>query len=180
MRDAEGTLAVELNKVGGQKTELGLEPGQYSVVLDTKTARLQGDVRVASRQPAQITLASLRSVPLDKATPRGVENDMAGRPPRRARADNPDSATAIGAAVGEIVGSAIGKAMGTAVNAAISAAAGPARSAPPSDSAVNDADPAPAVVHLWDPTWDSNRAHGEARPAAPSRPARRDGGITQN
>ena len=140
VRDAEGNLAVELNKVGGQKAELGLEPGQYSVVLDTKTSRLQGDVRVTSRQPAQLTLASLRSVPLDKATPRGIETDAAGRPPRR-RPESPDSAAAIGAAVGEIVGTAIGKAMGTAVNAAITAAGGAARSAPP-DSPANDGDPA--------------------------------------
>jgi hypothetical protein len=146
VRDSEGNLAVELNKIGGQKAELGLDPGVYSVVLDTKTARLQGDVRLTSRQPANLTLSSLRAVPLDKATARGANPDVADHPRPK---DPPDSAAAIGAAVGEIVGSAIGKAMGTAVNAAITAAAGAARSAPseqdPSsggaDSAPGESDP---------------------------------------
>jgi hypothetical protein len=104
----------------------------YSVVLDTKTARLQGDVRLTSRQPASLTLASLHPVPLDKATARGAEPDGTDHP-RVAAAESPDSAASIGAAVGEIVGSAIGKAMGTAVNAAITAAAGVTSSAPASE-----------------------------------------------
>jgi hypothetical protein len=150
VRDAEGNLAVELNKVGGQKTELGLEPGQYSLVLDTRTARLQGDVRVTSRQPAQVTLASLRAVPLNKATPRGVESDLSGRP-RRAGSDtgagSPDPAAAIGAAVGEIVGSAIGKAMG-----AISAVGGEASADSHVDISSRDSSfdrpPAPELFQL--------------------------------
>src|SRR5208283_4450521 len=62
LRDEAGNLAVELNKAGGQKTELGLEPGVYSVVLDARTSRMQGSVRVNGRQPANLTLASLRAV----------------------------------------------------------------------------------------------------------------------
>ena len=142
VRDAQGNLAVELNKNGGQKAELGLEPGVYNVVLDTRTTRLEGDVRITSRQPANLTLASLRSVPLDKATARGVDADGGAAPPQVAAADSTDPAAAMGAAVGAVVGSAIGKAMGTAVNAAITAAAGAARAAPPAESApAGDGDP---------------------------------------
>jgi len=142
VRDAEGTLAVELNKIGGQKAELGLEPGVYSVVLDTRTARLEGDVRVTSRQPANLTLASLHSVPLDRATARGADSEGKNRPVVAA-ADSSDPAAAIGAAVGAVVGSAIGKAMGTAVNAAITAAAGAAHAAPPAEPAApTDGQPA--------------------------------------
>jgi hypothetical protein len=138
LRDAEGNLAVELNKTGGQRTELGLQPGVYSVVLDGRTTRLQGSVRVTSRQPATLTLASLRAMTPERATARGVDPDGTNRP-RVAAADQSDPAAALGAAVGAVVGSAIGKAMGGAVNAAIAAAAGAAQK-PPKDNAAGATD----------------------------------------
>ena len=128
LRDADGNLAVELNKAGGQKTELGLQPGVYSVLLDGRTSRLQGSVRVTGRQPATLTLASLRPVTTERATARGADPDGMNRTRIRA-ADRSDPAAALGAAVGAVVGSAIGKAMGSAVNAAITAAAGAAQKA---------------------------------------------------
>ena len=118
LRDAQGTLAVELNKAAGKKVELGLEPGTYSVLLDNKGARLAADVRVSTRQRASLSLANMHSVALDKATPRGEK-----RADKAQTARVSDSAAALGAAVGAVVSSAIGKAMGTAVNAAIVAAA---------------------------------------------------------
>ena len=135
LRDEQGNLAVELNKTGGKKAELGLEPGVYSVMLDARATRLQGSVRVTSRQPAILTLASLRAVSAERATPRGVDPDAMDQP-RVAAANSADPAAAIGAAVGAIVGSALGNAMGTAVNAAITAAA-----APPADGGSEPAAP---------------------------------------
>ena len=123
VRDAQGNLEVELNKSGGQPAELGLQPGVYTVVLDSKTSRMEGTVRVTSRQPALLTLAGLRTVALDKSTARGADPPTAAAPAAPAPARKPrDPASSIGAAVGEIVGSAIGNAMDAAVTAAIVAA----------------------------------------------------------
>jgi hypothetical protein len=136
VRDAQGNLSVELNKIGGQRAELGLEPGVYSVVLDTRTSRLQGEVRLTGRRPATLSLADLRAAPLDKAVARGPE-------PAQSAGASRDSAAAIGAAVGEIVGSAIGKAMGTAVSAAISAAGAARSTAPEGDPSLGSSDTSP-------------------------------------
>jgi hypothetical protein len=142
-RDEHGVLAVELNKAEGQKTELGLEPGVYSIVLDRKGARFAAEVRVSTRQRASLSMSMLRAVPLDKATARGDQAE--GLPPYaqgspRAIVET-DPATVLGAAVGAAVGSAIGKAMGSAVNAAITAAAAssaPAAAAPDAAPAASD------------------------------------------
>jgi hypothetical protein len=138
LRDSDGNLAVELNKQYGQSVDLGLEPGTYSAVLDTKNARLAGDVRVTARQPATLTLASLHAVALDKAVARG---DYA-QPTVRA-ANSGDSAAVIGAAVGAAVGSAFGQAVGNAVNAAITAAAAVASAVPQPAPQPPIAEPAP-------------------------------------
>jgi hypothetical protein len=119
LRDSQGDLAVELNKAGGQPAELGLEPGVYSVVLDAKTTRMEGSVRVTDRQPAVLSLASLHKAPLDKATARGTDADAAARAQPGARNEG---GAAIGAAVGEIVGTTIGNAVDAAVSAAMAAA----------------------------------------------------------
>jgi hypothetical protein len=149
VRDSEGNLEVELNKAGGQPAELGLQPGVYSVVLDGKSSRMEGSVKLTSRQPALLTLANLKPVPLDKTAARGAEPDTAARPAPARKSSDP--AAAIGAAVGEIVGTAIGNAMDAAVTAAIAAAgvAGthlpPASDAVPSDTQTdNRRDAAPA------------------------------------
>jgi hypothetical protein len=124
-RDDQGVLAVELNKTEGQKTELGLEPGVYSVVLDRKGARFAAEVRVTTRQRGTLSMSMLRAVPLDKATARG---ENAGGQPPYDQAVPPeivqrDPAAVLGASVGAAVGSAIGGAVGSAVSAAITAAA---------------------------------------------------------
>ena len=122
LRDADGNLAVELNKAGGQKAELGLEPGAIQRRPGHEDFPPPG--RRARHQPPA-GAAHPRQPPRRfrwTRPPRGVSRPT--RPDARpgARAESPDPAAAIGAAVGEIVGTAIGKAMGTAVNAAITAA----------------------------------------------------------
>ena len=107
-RDDHGTLAVELNKAEGQKIELGLEPGVYSVVLDSKAGRFAADVHVTTRQRVSLTMSMLHTLPLDKATARG---DTGTLPPsdqgvQPAVVQN-DQAAALGAAVGAAVGSAV-------------------------------------------------------------------------
>lgn len=151
-RDDHGTLAVELNKVEGQKIELGLEPGVYSVVLDRKGARFAAEVRVTTRQRASLSMSMLQAVPVDKATARGEQAESL--PPYRQGAPpavvQKDPGAALGAAVGAAVGSAIGGAVGSAVSAAITAAAaatsvGPdtPRAAPPVQDTPADAAPEP-------------------------------------
>ncbi len=81
LRDSDGDLAVELNKQYGQSVDLGLEPGTYSAVLDTKNARLAGDVRVTGKRPATLTLSSLHAVALDQAVARGEVADAGALPP---------------------------------------------------------------------------------------------------
>ncbi len=144
-RDDQGTLAVELNKVEGQKTELGLEPGVYSVVLDKKGARFAGDVRVTTRQRGTLTMAMLRAVPLDKATARG---DQAGSQPPYDQGMPPVvTRTEPGAAIGAAVGAAIGGAVGAAISAAAAATSiGPSTQqvGPPAEEAPADgSEPAP-------------------------------------
>jgi len=140
-RDDHGTLAVELNKADGQKIELGLEPGVYSVVLDNKTGRFAADVRVTTRQRASLTMSMLRTVPLDKATARG---DAGTLPPSDQGAP---PAAAAGTSVGATVGSAIGSAVDAALNAVgVGTSTGPAAQqvAPPAGDTPADAEPAPS------------------------------------
>ncbi|HTP60231.1 MAG TPA: hypothetical protein VMM82_15015, partial [Spirochaetia bacterium] len=100
-------LAVELNKVEGQRIELGLEPGLYTIVLDGKTGRLGTQVRVNAKQRALLSLSSLRRVPVDRATARGGTGDAA----------KPDDPVSAAAAFGAAVGAAVGTAIGTTINA---------------------------------------------------------------
>ena len=132
-RDAGGKLAVELNKSAGQKVELGMQPGTYSVVLDTKGSRLGAEVKVSASRRATLTLAALRPLALDKATARGA-NPAGARPSRARPAPAPvpppsDPAVAFGTALGAAIGSAVGSAVSAAVGA-VSAAHGPAPAAP--------------------------------------------------
>lgn len=122
-RDEQGTLAVELNKAEGQKVELGLAPGVYSIVLDKKGARLAADVRVTTRKRGYLSLSMMRPIALDRAIARGgdVDGPRQQRYPPAAEASDPGAA--LGAAVGAVVGSALGGAVGSVVNAAITAAA---------------------------------------------------------
>ena len=149
IRDAQGTLVIELNKMEGQKVDLALEPGTYSVLLDNQGKRLAGTVRVSSKQRGMVVLASLHPAAVDRATARGNRPADSPQPgPPQVAAAPTDPATAIGAVVGAAVGGAIGKAVGSAVNAAITAAAAASASkttppeppsGPPADSP--DAEP---------------------------------------
>ncbi len=118
IRDSDGNLAVELNKQYGQPVEIGLEPGTYSIVLDSKSGRLGGEVRLTSRQPATLTLAQLKPVDVEKATARGD-----GAP----GVDTTSPAAALGAKIGAAIGEAISNSdVGAAIDAvatAITAAA---------------------------------------------------------
>jgi hypothetical protein len=161
IRNSQGALVIELNKMEGQKVDLALEPGTYSVLLDSQGRRLAGTVRVSGTQRGMVVLASLHPARVDRATARG--NLPAGdtRYGPQASAAPTDPAAAIGAAVGAVVGSALGKAVGGAVNAAIIAAASAARTTPPGPPP-----DAPADSPDEGPPPDSATPQGTTRPPA--------------
>ena len=71
IRDERGALAVELAKTEGQRVDLGLAPGTYSVLLDDKGNRFATEVRVVSGRRTALVPSSLRPVPRDKTIARG-------------------------------------------------------------------------------------------------------------
>jgi hypothetical protein len=119
IRNDRGVLAVELNKVEGQRVELGLEPGTYGIILDAKSGRSGTQLRISSHQSAFLSLSSLHPVSVDPATARGnaadAENPAADN---EAKSNNPvAAAAALGAAVGAAVGTAVATAITTTVDA---------------------------------------------------------------
>jgi hypothetical protein len=164
IRDSQGALVIELNKMEGQKVDLALEPGTYSVLLDNQGKRLAGNVRISSKQRGMVVLASLHPAPVDRATARGDQPaDQAQSANQQAAPPPSDPATAIGAAVGAAVGGAIGKAVGSAVNAAIiAAAAASAANTPPPGPPLDG----PADSSDSEPAPDTSGAGGPRRPQA--------------
>ncbi len=139
IRNDRGVLAVELNKVEGQRVELGLEPGLYNVVLDAKSGRLGAQLRINARQRALLSLSSLHRVAVDRATARGP----ADAPPAPEAEAKPGDPVAAAAALGAAVGAAVGKAVATAVATTVGAVTGPkpASDAPQDQGAEPPQDP---------------------------------------
>jgi hypothetical protein len=71
IRDARGMLAVELNKQGGQKVDLGLEPGTYGVVLDSADARYRGEIRIAANTRTVLSSSDLKTFSTETTLARG-------------------------------------------------------------------------------------------------------------
>ncbi len=182
IRDSDGNLAVELNKQYGQPVELGLEPGTYSIVLDGKSNRLAGDVRVTSRAPATLTLAQLHAVSTEAAAARGTEAAAdasaasAATPPAPAPASprpGTDTAAVIGAAIGASIGSAISRAadpVSAALNAVAAVVAAAAAAAP--DAKSTPASPPSSAPGAQQPAPPGPVPQGNApaNPASPSKP----------
>jgi hypothetical protein len=78
IRDSRGVLAVELNKLAGQKVDLGLEPGTYGIVLDAKEARFSGQVSISTGKRSVLSSADLRVFTADRTVSRGDVNDEPG------------------------------------------------------------------------------------------------------
>jgi hypothetical protein len=73
VRDAKGNLAVELDKAEGDRMELGLPPGRYSVALIEGSARSQAEVSIGSGARTALGAADFRRVVLDPTGARGIE-----------------------------------------------------------------------------------------------------------
>jgi hypothetical protein len=71
IRDTRGVLAVEVNKLPGQRVDLGLEPGTYGVVLDNKGARSKTELTIAAGGRTVLTSAGLAPFSADRTVARG-------------------------------------------------------------------------------------------------------------
>jgi len=141
LRNDRGALAVELNKVEGQRVELGLEPGTYNVLLDAGTGRLGTQLRIAAHQRSLLSLSSFHRVSVDRAAARGGAGyaPADGQSGDQTRQNDPVAAAA---AMGAAVGAAVGKAVATAITTTVDAVGGHrSSSAPPDEGA-----PSPAAT----------------------------------
>jgi hypothetical protein len=73
VRDAKGNLAVELDKAAGDRMELGLPPGKYSVAMIEGGARSQAEVLISAGGKATLSGADFKRVVADPADARGIE-----------------------------------------------------------------------------------------------------------
>jgi hypothetical protein len=73
VRDAKGKLAVELDKASGERMEIGLPPGAYSVARVDGDARSQAEVSVPAGGRAYLVAANFRSMAPQLAAARGVQ-----------------------------------------------------------------------------------------------------------
>jgi hypothetical protein len=80
VRDAKGNLAVELDKAAGERMELGLPPGKYSVAMIEGDARSQAEVLVSAGGKATLSGADFKRVVADPADARGIEVRPAAEP----------------------------------------------------------------------------------------------------
>jgi hypothetical protein len=72
VRDSRGSLALELDKAGGERMELGLPPGKYSVALIAGEARSQAEVLVSSSAKTLLRASDFHRIALDPTAARGV------------------------------------------------------------------------------------------------------------
>lgn len=72
VRDARGTLAVELTKTRGKRVRIGIEPGSYSVLVDDGGSRLSSELRIAKGGYALLSASGLRPVPATATAARGT------------------------------------------------------------------------------------------------------------
>jgi hypothetical protein len=72
VRDAKGKLAVELDKSEGDRMEIGLPPGKYSVSMIKGDSRYMADVLVADGGRTSLAESDFRPVAAEAASARGV------------------------------------------------------------------------------------------------------------
>ena len=72
VRDVRGNLAVELDKAEGDRMELGLPPGKYTVAMVEGDARSQAEVLVAVGSKPTLRAADFRRVAVDPTGARGT------------------------------------------------------------------------------------------------------------
>ena len=85
IRDDRGLLAVELAKAAGQRVELALSAGTYTVLLDEKGTRSSAQVSIAAGRRVTLSSSQLRPVTADRTVPRGDDEGFessAGAPTR--------------------------------------------------------------------------------------------------
>jgi hypothetical protein len=71
LHDQHGNLAAELNKVPGRRIVLGMDPGEYRLVLSRKEKRFQVVLELAEGKPYELTEEQLELVVTEESTDRG-------------------------------------------------------------------------------------------------------------
>lgn len=71
IRNSRGALTVELAKAAGQRVEFGLEPGTYTVTVDSDGRRSQATVRIAARSTVVLEPTALAPVASSPTRARG-------------------------------------------------------------------------------------------------------------
>jgi hypothetical protein len=80
VRDEAGTLVVELQKVSGRPTELGLAPGSYSVRREVEGGASEARFILAEGQRTPLAPAQFAGVPLEATVSRGGPEVSAAAP----------------------------------------------------------------------------------------------------
>jgi hypothetical protein len=80
VRDSKGRLALELEKAAGDRMELGLPPGKYTVSLISGDARYQAEALVPSGAKTALKGSDFRRVAAQSAAARGAGTGAQARP----------------------------------------------------------------------------------------------------
>ena len=71
IRDSAGNLVVELNKTVGQKIELGINPGVYSIILDQRGELFEGKIRINQNRYNSLSPAGFHPIAIEQTAARG-------------------------------------------------------------------------------------------------------------
>lgn len=75
VRDAADQLAVEIRKIEGRATEIGLDPGTYSVILEQDRFKYQGTIDLIDKQQTKLQLAHFSHIDDEQTTLRGLRKN---------------------------------------------------------------------------------------------------------
>ena len=72
VRDAKGTLAVELSKARGKRIKIGLQAGTYGIILDEGGKRYAAEIRIPKGGLPLLSASDLRALPVSETVARGL------------------------------------------------------------------------------------------------------------
>jgi hypothetical protein len=73
VRDSKGKLAVELDKASGDRIDIGLPAGKYTITLLQGAARSQAEISVPENGRARLVAGNFKYVASEATTARGIE-----------------------------------------------------------------------------------------------------------
>lgn len=76
VRDLQGGLVIELKKVRRKSLTVGLEPGGYSVILESNSSLFQSEIKLISRESLVLKDSDFISLVVEKHRSRGAGNEI--------------------------------------------------------------------------------------------------------